>query len=563
MYAGTTPGIYRLPFWQKGERSSGSSNYRAARIVENQLTAASVLYGESGVIAEGTYTGLFATGASSVTLTTGILAVALRAIIGRKYVSQATTLQWTDLPDNSTIYLYAQTVESNIYAANQQSTLQDMVCRAVWNTTGLTPAESVLLAKVTTTGVAITIDSSATITDNGDFAGGKPIYYSFAGHRTASPIDHPNKSVTDAKLADEAVLSRALAPWDGTTSGTDTASGKGVGTGHLKNLAVTLEKLALTGGGTLPIVADATLTGLLVASSGVTTPGVLSGGTVAGGTIIGQLRGTDVALLASGLDVQQPTLLRGGATVQGGATIDIATIRTGIITELSQILLANSGLDALGALIARSGATVQGGLGADDVVATTAFVSWLRSRTTVASGLDVYDTTDFRNAATFRALMDARGFSNTPDFMSGLYAYFGNVHSHSGVRAETGFSGRIPFYRKAMGFVAEPLFTSVDELLFPGFVYPGAVTEVMVAAQIAPTAPCVFELRNAAGGGGTALTVTLLAGQRYASGLGLLPMDDPNTELAFRPTTVGAPTSGLNVYLTGFQHVPSPSALTT
>jgi len=150
-YANSTTGLFPVPYWARGERSSGDSNLRQAQILTNQLEAAVKFFGIAGVIQEGTYTGAFSSGASIVTLAPNGAIPTLEAVINYRYVYQTSNLIWQGLPNSSTVYLYAQAVEQNIYTANQVSTLQDRVCQAVWNTTGLTPNQSILLAKVVTT----------------------------------------------------------------------------------------------------------------------------------------------------------------------------------------------------------------------------------------------------------------------------------------------------------------------------------------------------------------------------------------------------------------------------
>jgi hypothetical protein len=212
-YANSTP-IYKIPYWSRGERSHGQSNYRAAQIVENQVRASGVILGNMSVVQEGTYSAAFATGASFVALSAAGAVPSLEGLVAGKYVSMTTTLTWLAIPDNVTAYLYAQTIESNIFLDTQQSTVQDRIVVPIWNTTGSTPSEALLLGVATTTGSAITLVSSVAAADNDVFVGGKPY-----GHRIAIPLDHPDLSVTAAKLANKSVQSRTL----DLTSGVDIA----------------------------------------------------------------------------------------------------------------------------------------------------------------------------------------------------------------------------------------------------------------------------------------------------------------------------------------------------
>lgn len=496
-YPNATTGPYRIPYWSKGDRSSGISNLRAAQIVENQLTAQNHFFGANGVIQEGLYTATFSSGNSSVTLATNGSVPAIEAVINQAYVNQNTTLTWTGFPNSATVYLYAQAVETNIYLPSQQSTLQDKVCSPVWNSSGATPANSILLGKVVTTTSTISLDTSATITDNGDYTAGKPIFYSFSAHRTATPIDHPNLSVTDPKLANEAVLSRTIAPWDGISSGTDTVNGKGIATGHIKNGAVTLPKMSFTGGD-LNITGNISVTGSIQVTSGISVGDVVYGGAFRA---------------ASGLDVTGNAVFRNNVSIQGNLTVSTATI------------------------------------------------SKLATQTVAQSGLDVAGSTVFRSSTTFQQAMTAAGFRNSQDMFSGLQAYFGNIYGRSGVNADMGYSGRVAFYRQPLGFVPEPLQASVDEIVTPAFNYPATITEVIVSNKIAPTSTCVFQVRNATGGAGDVISVTMQNGERYASGLGNVPLT-PGGVITFRPSTVGSSMSGLNVYVSGYQKVPSPSNFT-
>lgn len=377
-YNNTTPGIYKIPYWARGERASDQSNLRISQIIENQLTGDSKLLGDNGVLQEGTYAGVFSSGASIVTLSAVGDTPALEALVAAKYVNQTTSLQWTGLPNSSTIYLYAQTVEQNIYLNGQLSTLQGKVVVAVWNTSGATPTEALLLAKATTTTSGISVDSSASITDNGDYINGKPYFVSLADHRTRIPIDHPDLSITREKYANNSIPSRAIGVWDGLTAGTDTLSGTGIATGHIKDGAITPQKMNFS------------TSGLQIAS----------------------------LTLASGLDVYGPTILRGTSTLYGPINL------VGPIT---------SGLNVYGDSLLRGTLTVQSGVTARSLL--------VQGASKHVSGLEVYNQALFRGNVVIQGLLVASGLtsggggtvvSGSTRFMNTIIA---NDTSYSGTEA--------------------------------------------------------------------------------------------------------------------------------
>lgn len=175
-YSNTTSGKYKLPYPTDTEQGSGASEKRKVQILENALTGIAATIGTDSciVIAEGSYTPTFNVGnLSNVVLTIGG-SCSLQCIIAGVYIATVQQFLWSSISDNSVTYLYAQLIESGIYEATQQSSRQDKIAVAIQNTSGITPAESILLAKVTTTGSEISIDTEATATDNGTFITGKP-----------------------------------------------------------------------------------------------------------------------------------------------------------------------------------------------------------------------------------------------------------------------------------------------------------------------------------------------------------------------------------------------------
>lgn len=241
-YANTTSN-YRIPWWNQGERSSGISNKRAANIVDTQLKGAMGLFGTTGIISEGTYQSFFQTNASRIAVLGSVNSPALEAIINSTYVRQVPNLNFIGIPDDTTAYLYAASVESNINGSDEFSTLSTGQVQAIWNSTGVTPSNSVLLgvASVTTSGISLV---TTTATDNSQYISGKPTLFPYNTHRTASVIDHPDRSITSEKLFSPVIKTEHLYTYDGVTSGTEAFSGTGVGTPHLKTYAVTSQKLA-------------------------------------------------------------------------------------------------------------------------------------------------------------------------------------------------------------------------------------------------------------------------------------------------------------------------------
>ena len=203
-YHSNTPGNIQIPYISTGEVLSQQSELRAAQITENQLVGLANVTGTSGylIISEGTYSSNFSAGGNtSVTLTTSVLGYTLQGLINDIYIFGKTNITWSNIPDSHTSYLYAQLVESNIYASNQQSSRQGGVFVTISNITGITPLNSILVGVITTSGSGITsFNTSSTASDNSLFSAGKPYYVSVTTHRTANPIDHPLGSVTSAHL---------------------------------------------------------------------------------------------------------------------------------------------------------------------------------------------------------------------------------------------------------------------------------------------------------------------------------------------------------------------------
>src|SRR6266853_2191740 len=153
-YANATP-TYRITYMSQDERSSGTGNKRQAFICDAQLSGVARLIGSTGIVQEGIYNTVFTSGASAVNLTASSFNYALEAYINGVYVAQNTTLSWSGFPNSSTIYLYAQTQENNLFQSSEFSSLAYKQVAAIFNTNGLTPTNAILIGIATTTGAAI------------------------------------------------------------------------------------------------------------------------------------------------------------------------------------------------------------------------------------------------------------------------------------------------------------------------------------------------------------------------------------------------------------------------
>lgn len=261
-YASNTP-FYQIPWQNQGENPSAASNQRAAYIIDNQTRAALLFFGNIGILEEGTYTPTFSSGSSSVTLAANGITNAFQGIINNVFANQTTTLSFTQIPDNTKVYLYVLSSETNIYSSTQFSTLQTGFVKPYYNTNGVTPVNSLFLGTATTTSSIITLDVSPTATDNGTFSTGKVYIANFQDHRTQIPIDHPDNSITQSKLQQQSVISKTIAVYDGFTSGTSVLSGTGIASSHIKNKAIQSQH----------IDSSISISGLTIQSNLVTIPG--------------------------------------------------------------------------------------------------------------------------------------------------------------------------------------------------------------------------------------------------------------------------------------------------
>lgn len=149
-YGGITS-RYQIPYVIAGDVVDAASEALAANTIENQLYGLiSAHSGGNGVISTGTFTGVFSAGNSSVILSG---APAFSGFIDKIYTRSMSSLLWEGIPDSTVAYLYVQLVETDI----QSSRVRGDVITG-WNDTGIIPDGAVLVAKATTTGLAITVD---------------------------------------------------------------------------------------------------------------------------------------------------------------------------------------------------------------------------------------------------------------------------------------------------------------------------------------------------------------------------------------------------------------------
>lgn len=155
-YGGSTP-RYQIPYITVGDVIDAASEETAAKTIESQLKGLINAHsGGNGLFKTGNFAGIFATGNSTVQLSSPTSnQPALEGFIEQVFVRVFSTIQWTGLPDNSVLYLYVSLVETDTASSRFKGDIE-----AVFNDTGITPPNSVLVAKATTTGASITIDSN-------------------------------------------------------------------------------------------------------------------------------------------------------------------------------------------------------------------------------------------------------------------------------------------------------------------------------------------------------------------------------------------------------------------
>jgi hypothetical protein len=154
-YGGRTP-RYQIPYITVGDVIDAASEETAARTIESQLQGLINAHsGGNGLFKIGNFVGIFASGDSTVQLSSPAAAEpALEGFINQIFVRVFSTIQWTGLPDNSVLYLYAALVETDTQSSRFKGDIE-----AIWNDTGITPPNSVLVAKATTTSISITVDT--------------------------------------------------------------------------------------------------------------------------------------------------------------------------------------------------------------------------------------------------------------------------------------------------------------------------------------------------------------------------------------------------------------------
>ena len=335
-YANSTS-TYRIPYNVAGEMSSGQSNQRAAQIIDNQLLAASVLTGQNGIIQEGVYSATFSSGASSVRLVATGANYSMQGLIAGVYIQQNSTLSWTGIPDNKTAYLYVISSESNLYSSGQFSSLQSKLCQAFYNTTGVTPPNGLLVGIATTTGSAITLNTSGTASDLSTFSNGKPYIYPYGQHRLQIPMDHPYNSVINLHVDSQAIESRHIKSWDGITSGSS-ITGTGIGTTQIKAKAITSQLLAanLSVSG-LTILNSAILSGTTLYPKSPTLPNEVT--TVQFlYSVTGPISSNVAVLQGNQSGIQsQATSTQNQATATQSKTITLEENQSGIQNQINQI----------------------------------------------------------------------------------------------------------------------------------------------------------------------------------------------------------------------------------
>lgn len=142
--------------YNQGEPGSSTSDERRFKTIDSLLEMWDRVHYTSGcVISEGTYTGTFVSGASTVTLTSLVAGIpyANRKLL----VNVSTTKTWTGLTNSNTYWLYATVT---VTSATQRYSTDYTAVSTDSDTEPTAPANSILLAKAVTTASGITVYSS-------------------------------------------------------------------------------------------------------------------------------------------------------------------------------------------------------------------------------------------------------------------------------------------------------------------------------------------------------------------------------------------------------------------
>ena len=148
---------YRLPVPAEGTTFNETEEQKLADVLDRYLyRVIQVLspFGEgTGVIKEGTYSGIFSDGGSMVKLSSTSQNPAIWAFIDFKSIYYTSDIVWTGLENNRTYYLYLRTVETDT-----ESTAWYGDFEAVALTTSAEDSDYLLLAVATTTDSSISVE---------------------------------------------------------------------------------------------------------------------------------------------------------------------------------------------------------------------------------------------------------------------------------------------------------------------------------------------------------------------------------------------------------------------
>lgn len=192
IYAGSTA-EYGIGYPALGEASSSNSEERAAETIDTILEMNDRMHEPEGfVISEGTYVGTFSAGDSDVALNTLMATIPYS---NRKLLVDVSSLSWDSMLDNTTYWCYATVVPASATQLYSTTVTEVKIAQVA---EPAVPANSILLCKAVTTGAAITVTSTEALLGT---ATAKQWFHDMWTHRTASPIDHPDASVTNIKIA--------------------------------------------------------------------------------------------------------------------------------------------------------------------------------------------------------------------------------------------------------------------------------------------------------------------------------------------------------------------------
>ena len=161
MYSNTTA-KYLIPSPKFGEALDGLEEKRAANIIDNQLYGCIKAHdGGHGIISDGTYVGTFVDGASTVTIYENKPDATVEGFINQLYFHSDEQIEVTGLINDTVYYLYAEAV-SDLDETEDLSTYAYGHFAVTNYTTEQEQTTKLLLAIVTTTGSAISIETEPT-----------------------------------------------------------------------------------------------------------------------------------------------------------------------------------------------------------------------------------------------------------------------------------------------------------------------------------------------------------------------------------------------------------------